>query len=85
MKVINKLNKEFKGNINSISALKNFCFNTSDIKKLEGNDIQWIKSHKDQVLELHRELLSAGDIKSGNAACNLELVGEVYFGDLDLI
>jgi hypothetical protein len=85
MKVINTLHQEFKSNIGikSISSLKNFCFNPSDITKLGENDIKWIKSHKDQVLGLHEELLLTKG--ATEALCNLELIGEMYFGDLDLI
>jgi hypothetical protein len=79
------LHQQFKSDIGieSISSLKNFCFNTSDITKLGKNDIQWIKSHKDQVLGLHEELLLTKG--ATEALCNLELIGETYFGDLDLI
>lgn len=85
MKVINTLHQGLKSNtgIKSISSLKTFCFNTNDITTLKENDIEWIKSHKNQVLKLHEELLLTKG--ATEALCNLELIGEVYFGDLDLI
>lgn len=88
MKVINKSNDEFKKHdigLDSINKLKQVCYETKNIDILGQNDIHWMKLHKNEVLNLHRELLSEGNAESGDAACNLELIGEKYFGDLDLI
>ena len=86
MKVIDNSNYEQKNKnigINSIDDLKNLCYTVKNINILEQTDINWIKAHKKEVLELHEEfLLTKG---STEALCNLELIGEVYFGDLDLI
>jgi hypothetical protein len=89
MKVISKKEQYFTTQTNdnigidSINSLKEFCYKVKDIHILGKNDINWIKSHKSQVLELHNKLLLIRD--AGDAVCNLELIGENYFGDLDSI
>ena len=81
MKVISSTNKDI--GINSINKLREVCYETKNINILGNSDIDWIKHHKNEVLELHKEFLSTkGAIE---ALCNLEVIGEVYFEDLDLI
>jgi len=75
-----KLEKTDVG-IKSINDLEKFCYKSNNISILGNNDINWIKSNKDQIIELHDKLLTTQF--GGDALCNLELIGEECFGNLD--